>query len=1070
MSTLATSSRILRMTPVHIRIEKFDILMKADLMIYLNPPLRRVSMTFLSKASRAERYIATQGEIQSYSCRALFGSKINVKIVEGDSLPDTVMDEESVDIEIELKHTRRCESEVLDTESQQLFLAAGDEFRKLFGLPPYEALSQEFSCSYKETSIKGTLYLFVQYICFYSEVFELVIKEQIPFSIITSIQKGKTEGAIEIIAANQTYLFLSFLERDEAFELINDGLQQHGNRALSISEEQKLLELEVVDAPTAPGSRQLVKSKFPIKAQELFNLFFTNGASDFLESFHMKCGDEGFSCSTWRPHYKYGYLRDVSFRNPYSMMFVKTSKEFNDGPYGDCFRIESQWFIKADDDDEEEDTCTVLVYAHVTFTKRTIWKEGIMEEMLVEGKRTCEVWVSMAHEMLTKMGIQEREVPQASNEEKDEESGFKIWGLSRSRNNFSKVVRTLATVKTIILYIREAVGMGNDGLGNIGEDYSEGSDSSGSKMAIVQTVGFIAVTFQTVRQVAGMVKAKVTEKNSKPRSVDAYAHSDATMTEQKKDPSRDLHSGITYEIMDEGQGQCITKYQQACFQFKQSSSTEVLVFEVHVKSGQTAKSIKAFVKAIQGMKLNEKRIIVISPEVTGLKDNTYLDLTLTSMDILQLTKPSPLAKKLTVIRSLVVVVIGTLGLDPCLILSCNITITLRTSRKHKEKYYDLCCSQNAFLHDNIAPGINHKLTAGTISDTVNIADYLSNCKLTTSQDDFSSWEKSLEAFELLGMNIGFLRARLTLVKLAFESEGGSCTRRYAETKSEKSCAEEEMKGIEAKLEELNQVSGKCEAQIKSLKPKADGYEAIFGVELKLFATVGRSSGYSPGIPLAVVQKSTSESEQGAQQSENGSEVDGSEVLESYKLPTSTFQFSDVKSFDDFSILVDGSLIDSELQENIRKKYYDLCCSQHTFLHENIVPGINHKLIAGTILETVRIADNLSNCKLTTSRDEFSGWENSLKALELLGLNVGFLCARLSQLVKISSESGKGSFTRRYIKAKIEKSLLEKEIKSFEEKFEERKKVFGKCEAEIESMKTKADGYEAMFQKEVAAPW
>ncbi|KAM7250651.1 hypothetical protein ACFE04_022534 [Oxalis oulophora] len=234
------------------------------------------------------------------------------------------------------------------------------------------------------------------------------------------------------------------------------------------------------------------------------------------------------------------------------------------------------------------------------------------------------------------------------------------------------------------------------------------------------------------------------------------------------------------------------------------------------------------------------------------------------------------------------------------------------------------------------------------------------------------------------------------------------------------------------------------------------------------------------LPLAVVQKefqkssgkqiSTSESKQAAEQSENDSEVVGSEVLEGYKLPTPTFQFNDVKSFNDFGILVDGSPIGSEFQENIRKKYYDLCCSQKTFLHENIIPGLNFKLIVGIISETVNIADNLSNCKLTTSLDEFSGWENSLKAFELLGMNVGFLLARLKKLVKLSFESEGGSCTRRYAEAKIEKSRAEEELKGLEAKVEELKKVSGKCEAEIESLKPKAVGYEVKFQKEVAAPW
>ncbi|KAM7250601.1 hypothetical protein ACFE04_022484 [Oxalis oulophora] len=212
------------------------------------------------------------------------------------------------------------------------------------------------------------------------------------------------------------------------------------------------------------------------------------------------------------------------------------------------------------------------------------------------------------------------------------------------------------------------------------------------------------------------------------------------------------------------------------------------------------------------------------------------------------------------------------------------------------------------------------------------------------------------------------------------------------------------------------------------------------------------------LPLAVVQNSTSDSKQ----SENDSEVVGYEVMEGYKLATPTFQFDDVKSFNDFVIFIDGSLVDSELQENIRKKYYDLCRSQNAFLHENIAPGMIHNLIIGTIWETVNIADALRNCKLTTSRDKFSGWENSLKAFELLGMNVGFLVARLNKLVKLAFESEGGSSTRGYVEAKTEKNRAEEEIKGLEAKVKKLKKVSGKCEAEIESLKPEADGYEVKF--------
>ncbi|XP_071724985.1 B3 domain-containing protein Os01g0234100-like [Rutidosis leptorrhynchoides] len=236
------------------------------------------------------------------------------------------------------------------------------------------------------------------------------------------------------------------------------------------------------------------------------------------------------------------------------------------------------------------------------------------------------------------------------------------------------------------------------------------------------------------------------------------------------------------------------------------------------------------------------------------------------------------------------------------------------------------------------------------------------------------------------------------------------------------------------------------------------------------------------LPLANMQKENRKSRkhkssapfknmpQAAEQSEIDSEEIGSEVLEGHKLATPTFQFNDVKSLEDFCILVDGLVIDSELQDNTRDKYYDLCCSQNAFLHENLIPGINYKLIIGTISETVSIANALASCKLTTSREEFSGWERSLKAFELLGMKIGFLHSRLCQLANLALESEGASFTRRYMEAKIERTRAEEEIKSLEEKHEELKDASEKYDAELKRLKTKADCYELKFQDEVTAPW
>ncbi|XWS45286.1 hypothetical protein CRYUN_Cryun15aG0123700 [Craigia yunnanensis] len=201
----------------------------------------------------------------------------------------------------------------------------------------------------------------------------------------------------------------------------------------------------------------------------------------------------------------------------------------------------------------------------------------------------------------------------------------------------------------------------------------------------------------------------------------------------------------------------------------------------------------------------------------------------------------------------------------------------------------------------------------------------------------------------------------------------------------------------------------------------------------------------------------------AQLSENDSEEVGSEVLEGFKLYVPTIQFKDIPSSENFNILVDGLVIDSELSEDIRNKYYKLCWSQNSFLHENIIQGINFKLIVGTISETVNIADAIRACKLIISRDEFDSWDKTLKAFELLG-------ARLCRHVILAFESEDAADTRRYIEAKTERAQTEDGIRNLEAKLAELKdacKTFG---VEIESLQPKAETYGLRFEEEVKASW
>ncbi|KAF9598431.1 hypothetical protein IFM89_027864 [Coptis chinensis] len=101
----------------------------------------------------------------------------------------------------------------------------------------------------------------------------------------------------------------------------------------------------------------------------------------------------------------------------------------------------------------------------------------------------------------------------------------------------------------------------------------------------------------------------------------------------------------------------------------------------------------------------------------------------------------------------------------------------------------------------------------------------------------------------------------------------------------------------------------------------------------------------------------------------------------------------MKHLDSFTIGVNGLTIDSEFSKNDQEKYYKLYCCQDTFLHDNLREGINIKLAAGAIYETVDFADVIKASKLSTLQQDFAAWEKTLGVLEKFGMKVYFLRAR-----------------------------------------------------------------------------
>ncbi|XP_018809956.1 B3 domain-containing protein Os01g0234100-like [Juglans regia] len=209
----------------------------------------------------------------------------------------------------------------------------------------------------------------------------------------------------------------------------------------------------------------------------------------------------------------------------------------------------------------------------------------------------------------------------------------------------------------------------------------------------------------------------------------------------------------------------------------------------------------------------------------------------------------------------------------------------------------------------------------------------------------------------------------------------------------------------------------------------------------------------------------------AEQSQNDStEEVVSEVMEDFKLSERVLKFEDIKSFLNFRILVDGMSIDSEFPDDIRKKYYKLCCSQNAFLHDRLVKGINYKLVAGIISETVNIAYAIKASNLTTSQGEFSTWDKTLLGFEHLGMDVKFLRSRLHSIASLANESESESYTRSYLEVRTERGSIENEMRNIEVKLSELKEACYGFGAYIDNMKSKAEIYELNLQGEVTAPW
>ncbi|KAJ6971919.1 protein VASCULAR ASSOCIATED DEATH 1 [Populus alba x Populus x berolinensis] len=189
--------------------------------------------------------------------------------------------------------------------------------------------------------------------------------------------------------------------------------------------------VENFEAPQRRESfKEVGETKFLIKVEEFFHLFFSDDAASFVESFHSRCGDKEFRCSLWYPNEEFGHARDVSFQHPIKIYFgakfgscqevqkfrvyrnsnlvIETSQQISDVPFGDCFCVEGLWDVTRDGDGSNEG-CILRIYVDVVFSKKVIFKGKIVQSTVEECREAYAIWINMAHELLKQKNLEKQE-------------------------------------------------------------------------------------------------------------------------------------------------------------------------------------------------------------------------------------------------------------------------------------------------------------------------------------------------------------------------------------------------------------------------------------------------------------------------------------------------------------------------------------------------------------------------------------------------------------------------------------------------------------------------------------
>lgn len=163
--------------------------------------------------------------------------------------------------------------------------------------------------------------------------------------------------------------------------------------------------------------QELLQEELPVTPLRFFQLFVGN-ESTFEKDYHEARGDTDVKVTPWSPHEKFGITRNVFYTLKLSgpigppttrteelhryhlqkeRLIIDTSMSMLDAPYGDYFRVESQWIITQR---KEGKSCNVKISAKAVFSKSTMMKGTISSRTLSGMTESFKLWLVKARDLI----------------------------------------------------------------------------------------------------------------------------------------------------------------------------------------------------------------------------------------------------------------------------------------------------------------------------------------------------------------------------------------------------------------------------------------------------------------------------------------------------------------------------------------------------------------------------------------------------------------------------------------------------------------------------------------------